>query len=169
MTTVDSSVFIKRPSFSALDALQGSGLLANLFLQELEVLELLASRPHPNIVQYYGCQVCRGRIVGLTLEQHPYTLQECLRNGYDLDLVSGQDEIKSAVAHLHSLGLAHNDIRPNNIMVSVERRWILIDMGACKPFGQDLITSGNPDWTTSSKQNDEVALCDLQIMLHHKI
>jgi serine/threonine protein kinase len=82
-----------------------------------------------------------------------------------LNLELGFDGIKSGVRHLHSLELAHNDISLSNIMVNGDT-WILIDAGSCRPIGESLIMAGSASWTTSSKQNDEVALDRLRTFLN---
>ncbi|OCK92310.1 kinase-like protein, partial [Cenococcum geophilum 1.58] len=162
VTKADSSFFFKGPMLTFYVELGGSGLIAKALLQEVEMLEFLQCNPHPNVIRYYGRQVHRGRIVGLLLERHPYTLEERLRNdGHNLDLKSGFDGIKSGVRHLHSLELAHNDIKPSNIMVSAEDTWILIDFGSCRPVGESLTVAGCPEWQTSSKEHDEAALSEL--------
>jgi len=156
VTEADSSrYYFKRPSMAFYDSL-GSGQLAKVLLEEAEVLEHLVRKPHPNIVRYHGCQVYQNRIVALVLDRHQWTLQtfDCDRD----QKKSGFDEIRSAVGHLHSLGLAHNDITTSNIVISGSKRWILIDFGSCKPFGDKLVMAGNSEWTISSKANDEAAL-----------
>ncbi len=72
-------------------------------------------------------------------------------------------KIISAVCYLHSLGLAHNDLTPMNIMVDKCNNPIIIDFGSCQPFGSILITAGTPGWihedfTISAQKHDESAL-----------
>jgi serine/threonine protein kinase len=52
------------------------------------------------------------------------------------------DSIEAATAHLHQLGLAHNDISPNNIMFDDENVSVLIDFDSCAPFRNDLVKGG---------------------------
>lgn len=166
VTTINSGFFIKGPALTFYDELGGSEKIAQSLLQEAEMLERIERNPHPNLVRYYGCQVYRGRIVGLVLERYPCTLEERMRNGGgDVDLELGFDGLKSGVMHLHSLGLAHNDIKASNIMVGVDNTWILVDMGSCRAFGEDLVMAGNPQWETSSQQHDKDALSKLWIWL----
>jgi serine/threonine protein kinase len=54
-------------------------------------------------------------------------------------------QLQSAVGYLHSLGLAHNDINPDNIMVK-NGLPILIDFGSCQVFGKHLQSLGTPGW-----------------------
>jgi hypothetical protein len=49
-------------------------------------------------------------------------------------------------------------------MVGVNNTWILIDMGSCRLFGENLIMAGNPEWETSSQQHED-ALSELLIWL----
>jgi serine/threonine protein kinase len=166
---VDGGVFIKRPMISMYGGFGGT--LPNLFLQEAEILELLRQSPHHNIVRYHGSIFRRGRVVGLVLDRHPRTLRNRVEEGAkDLDTERCLDGIKSGVSHLHKLGLAHNDLTPENIMVSEDDTPIIVDHGSCQPFGHDLITTGTPGWidenfTTSAQQHDESALEKLEAWL----
>ena len=54
--------------------------------------------------------------------------------------------LRVAQAYLHSLGLAHNDINPYNIMVREDGTPVLIDFGSCQPFGGRLQSLGSPGW-----------------------
>ena len=45
------------------------------------------------------------------------------------------DQIEAAVAHLHVLGLAHNDISPSNTMLDNLGQAILIDLDSCATLG----------------------------------
>jgi len=158
-TTIDGDCFVKGPALTFYEELGGSGKMAQLLLEEAEMLEQIKRNPHPNLVRYYGCQVYRGRVVGLVLERYPCTLEERMRKGGgDVNLEVGFDGLKSGVLHLHSIGLAHNDIKASNVMVGVDDRWILVDMGSCRPFGDPLIMAGQPEWETSSQEHDEEAL-----------
>jgi hypothetical protein len=152
------------PDFKDVD----STFLSRLMLQEAQTMELLSQRPHPNIEGYYGCRVKRNRIVGLVLEN--YSLE------YDLAYAKGRPDlfkglidktrimsgIRAAVAHLHSMGLAHNDINPANIMLG-EKEPKLIDFGSCQPIGKRLMSCGTPGWCkaqffTSQIEHDEYGL-----------
>ncbi|KAF2763065.1 hypothetical protein EJ05DRAFT_24446 [Pseudovirgaria hyperparasitica] len=161
VTTIGSGAFIKGPALTFYEELRGSEKIAQILLQEAEMLEQIQRNPHPNIIRYHGCQVYRGRITGLVLERYPFTLEERMRNGGgDLNLAVGFDGLKSGVMHLHSLGLAHNDIKASNVMVGMDGAWILVDIGSCRPFGDHLIMARQPEWETSSQQHDTDALSE---------
>jgi serine/threonine protein kinase len=47
-------------------------------------------------------------------------------------------DIRAGARHLHSLGLAHNDLNPTNIAVDGDDDPILLDFGSCRRFGEHL-------------------------------
>jgi serine/threonine protein kinase len=54
---------------------------------------------------------------------------------------------ESAIKHLHSHGLAHNNLTSSNIMVNKEGIPVLIDFGECQPIGSHLkYIRGTPGW-----------------------
>ncbi|KAF2755135.1 serine/threonine-protein kinase-like protein [Pseudovirgaria hyperparasitica] len=165
-TPINETLFLKRPKLH-LDFL-GTGLLPKLMLQEAETMELLLQNPHPNIIRYHGCLIKRGRIVGLVLDRLPDTLQHRLeKNTQHFNVENCIHKIRSAIYHLHSLGRAHNDLTPMNIMIDERDDPIIIDYGSCQPFGNELITAGTPGWideefTISAQKHDQIALEKIQ-------
>ncbi|KAF1987733.1 kinase-like protein [Aulographum hederae CBS 113979] len=154
----------------------GTGELATLTLQEAETLELLKRSPHPNIVGYHGCVIKRGRIVGLVLDRCKETLYYWMkgRQKPTIDIDACMNQITSAVRHLHSLGLAHNDLMPANIMLDEHNNAIVVDFGSCQPFGAKLITAGTHGWIdedfdTSAQHHDEYALGKIRKWLELKL
>lgn len=63
-------------------------------------------------------------------------------------------ELASAVSHLHLAGLAHNDLKPSNILLNKDHMPVLIDFGSCRPFGGRLMQGGTPGWCNSEKVGD---------------
>lgn len=83
------------------------------------ILERISRHQHPNIVHYYGFRVRRGHITELVLERHPHSLHAYLKNKVGpVDKDRFMRALTSAIDHLHSLDLAHNDLFPNNILVN---------------------------------------------------
>ncbi|KAF1936815.1 hypothetical protein EJ02DRAFT_479058 [Clathrospora elynae] len=79
-------------------------------------------------------------------------------------------KITSAVSHIHTLELAHNDLTPMNIMVDEYDTPFIIDFGSCQPFGCELITAGTPGWIDedfahSAQDHDDFALIKLRTWL----
>jgi serine/threonine protein kinase len=168
-TPIDETLFFKRPKLH-LDFL-GTGLLPKLMLHEAETMELLLRNPHPHIVRYHGCLIKRGRIVSLVLDRLPITLQHRLeKNARCFNVENCMRKITSAVSHLHSLGRAHNDLTPMNIMVDKCDDPVIIDYGSCQPFGTTLITAGTPGWidedfTISAQEHDRIALDKIRVWI----
>ncbi|KAL3463482.1 hypothetical protein BJX64DRAFT_287231 [Aspergillus heterothallicus] len=148
------------------------------FLAETLVLETIAGpnaqvSPHPNIIRYHGCRVNRGYITGIILQRLEYTLHKYVAQpGFrTLDKKGFVARLRSAVDYLHSLGLAHNDINPSNIMVSEtpdgQPEPVLIDFGSCGPIGLEVWSLGTPGWfeepfKTSEKKHDLYSLAKLE-------
>ena len=171
-TPINENLFLKRPKLHL--SFLGTGLLPKLMLQEAEIMELLLRNPHPHIVKYHGCLVKRGCIVSLVLDRLPVTLQHRLeKSAQHFDVEKCMRKLTSAVDHLHSFGLAHNDLTPSNIMVDKSDNPVIIDYGSCQPFGATLITAGTPGWidedfTTSEGWHDRSALGKIQRWLELK-
>ena len=159
---------IKRPNMSMYDLFDDDDdFLARLLLSEAVTMEKIARHPHPNIARYHGVRARRGRITGLVLEKYPIQLREHVQRGMNLDAEKVIAALESAVEHLHSLGLAHNDSHPENIMVSEDKIPILIDFDSCQPFGKRLMSQGTPGWAdvfdgVSGKEHDIYALSRLR-------
>lgn len=166
---VGEDLYIKRPNITRYDPVDVGDVVPSVprvLLDEVRIMEFLAKHPHPNIVRYHGCRVQRGRVTGLVLDRHGIVLDaleddENLRASLNKDSILA--DIETAVAHLHSLGLAHNDLNPANVVVDKNNKAILIDFGSCQPFGKGLMSTGTPGWvdeefTTSAKQHDLAAL-----------
>lgn len=172
----NKEVFVKGPTLSLYDTLAGTDSLPRLLLQEAETLELLSRvGQHPNIVRYHGCLVKRSRIIGIVLgrltELLEYRFEDKGREPFDAEAC--MRKIESAVQFLHSQGLAHNDIKPTNIMLDEHDEPYMTDFGSCRPFGSLLITGGTPGWvdeeyTHSARRNDEIALGKLRTWLKEK-
>lgn len=163
-----AKLFLKRVGLYSYDsgAFKEVPPCPEMLLDEVRIMEQLAQHPHPNIVRYYGCRVRRGLVTGFLVERLYETLHVYARTpAYaQLDKEAFFQGVKSAVAHVHSLGLAHNDISSRNIMVRKEDASpVLIDFGSCAPPGQRLLTCGSPGWSdgdfvTSAMEHDEYSL-----------
>lgn len=120
------------------------------------------------MIKHYDCLINRGRIVSLVPDRLPDTLQHRLeKNAQYFDAENCMRKMKSAIHHLHSLGRAHSDITPMNIMIDENDDPVIIDYGSCRPFGETLITAGTPGWinedfTISKQEHDHIALEKIQ-------
>lgn len=132
--------------------MRGIPFVPRAILRETLIMDQISKTAHPNIVRYYGCRTRRGRICALVLEELEQTLTQLASGpGFDeLDKASFADGVESAIEHLHSLGLAYNDLNPNNIMArrgeDGEVQPVLIDFGSCQPHGKPLESLGTVGW-----------------------
>lgn len=73
-----AGLFLKHGAKSWSSCWKGTRDCAQLLLGEVEAFELIHRNPHPNIVRYHDCKVNRrDRIVGIVMDFHERTLQEC--------------------------------------------------------------------------------------------
>ncbi|KAF7293255.1 Protein kinase domain-containing protein [Mycena chlorophos] len=162
------SCFIKRVRPFDYDAETDSNttLYADAQLRELKVLELLKKHPHPNICRYYGyLPTADGQYVGgICLQRLECTLQEAMERG-DHFPATFLEPIGAALEHLHSLGYAHNDINPRNVMLSEAGEPVLVDFDSAVKLGDKLEKGKTPEWEyegeISSTSNDLSALHQL--------
>ncbi|KAI0410603.1 serine/threonine kinase [Xylaria grammica] len=136
-----SGVYVKRPSILAYGDIPDSYKLSDQVLSEVEVCETLRKNPHPNIVQYLGCNVEDDRITGLCLAKYDITLSDKQKLGDPIDVNRCLQGIRRGVDHLHGLGLVHNDLNPNNIMMDGDDP-VIIDFDSCRQQGQELGLKG---------------------------
>ena len=167
-----NTFFIKRPSYICYGEENEQGNIAKLLLEEAKVYERLTKEPHPNITKYHGCVVRDGRIVGLALKRYHRTLLERMRNSEGqlngIICLKYMEGIKAGVDHIHSLGLAHNDLNPSNIMFAKgDDTPVIIDFDACRPENAALAKGGTPGWSEgtlekSTRDNDSRMLALIQ-------
>ncbi|OQN95346.1 hypothetical protein B0A48_18666 [Cryoendolithus antarcticus] len=159
-----SKLFLKRPQIHCLLEEFGGSIVPQMLLEEAQILEFLACHPHQNIVPYHGCVVRRGHITGIGLTRYQKILDHRFYDdASDLDLHRFERQCRDAVSHIHSLGLAHNDLNPSNIALDSNDDPIIIDWGSCKEFGEPLLSAGTPGWIeddfdVSKKEHDLFAL-----------
>ena len=166
-----ANYYTKLPKLLLLDDKEEAKLLPQMLLDEIQVLELINHYPHPNIIQYYGCRVKNGRVRGILLEKHKTLLQHRHHNrSVRHDVAACLSGIRAGVEHLHSIGLAHNDLNPSNILLNENDEPVIIDFGSCRRFGERLVSAGTPGWTeedyeVSEQRNDETALTKIEARL----
>ncbi|TFK76749.1 hypothetical protein BDN72DRAFT_783175 [Pluteus cervinus] len=109
--------------------------LPNLYTQikdELSVMEMLH---HPNVVEYYGIEVhrdrvyifeeyCQGGSLAALLE-HGRIEDEGIIQVYTMQMLEG-------LAYLHSKGIVHRDVKPDNILLDHSGVIKFVDFGAAK-------------------------------------
>lgn len=143
-------------------------------MAEIETLHVLQGNQHPNIIEFLGCVVQNGRITGSKLRRHPVTLMARMESDEwskkPFDEEGCFRGIAHGIDHLHSLGFAHNDINPANIVLDINDKPIIIDFGSSMKFGEELQEHGTPGWNegfedVSSLKNDEIGMHKLSEFL----
>jgi len=154
--------------------------IPDLLLHEARMFDLLSQHPqHPNIVGYHGCRVRRGFITGLMLDMVPgRTLMLYLqfRKLQEIDKGPFFAALESAVDHLHHVvGIAHNDLHPDNIIVRPDGMPCVIDFDAAAKIGHRTLAARScPPWDdekgnlhVSQKRHDLYGLAKIRWMLDH--
>lgn len=158
--------YLKTPFFLYEDSKPGHTFIADCLLHEATALESLRHHPHPNLVEYLGCVIKDGRITQICLKKYEGNLQDHTRPLSEEQREEIFDGVVSAVKHLHSLGLAHNDIGPQNVCLDSAGHPVIVDFDACLPFGEELLKGvGAEKWggrLVSDPENDFQGLDDLR-------
>lgn len=126
----EENSYVKRPGLAIYKDMKGSGYIPKNLLDETLMMEKISKLNHPNIVSYHGVRTKRGRITSIYLENLDKTLEQCFATPdfEKLDKARFMKALRSAIDAVHGLGLAHNDLNPENIMVR-EGLPVLIDSG----------------------------------------
>lgn len=144
-----ANCYLKRPNLLEYGETKNC---CTVLLQEAKVYEILRLRPHKNIAEYHGCVVENGIFRGICLQWYPANLkqrEEALSVGEKERVVQG---IRDGVAHLHTLGLVHNDLNPSNIMIAKDGAAVIVDFDSCRPIGKPMgIKGSTPGWEVSTE------------------
>ena len=141
--------YIKRPGLQHYnpDAPVGRRL-SDIVMDEILVCETLKQHPHINIAQYFGCTVRNDCVDGLVFTKYPITLAARLKDtNRPLDVEACLRGIEDGLTHLHAIGLIHNDINPENIMLQEDDTPVIIDFNACQREGEICRSAGSGVWS----------------------
>lgn len=112
---------------------------ADYYNKALEMAEkearTIANIKHDNVVHVYDVFRERGSVYIAMPFLEGGTLRERITSGNIQNSEQWLQQILSALSHLHSAGIVHHDIKPENIMFDAEKP-VLIDFGAAKNFQQ---------------------------------
>ncbi|KAJ5576915.1 hypothetical protein N7535_003841 [Penicillium sp. DV-2018c] len=129
-----------------------------LLKDEKAVLCLLAERPHPNIIEVIDLDQPEGIYI------RKYRQVSELTPASQSDRILWYQDILRALVHLHTLGLAHSDIRKDNILFDSNGHALLSDFSASCPFGYQnpalpFFTNGTSE--TVSEASDRFAMASM--------
>jgi serine/threonine protein kinase len=122
----------------------------DIMSREIKTCEFLNKHPHPNVCAYHGVLLDSDSFAeGLVFDKYTMNLAQYVRRRYQFDAKDALDDIEAGIDHIHSLGLVHCDIKPENILVDVpNRRFVVGDFDSTHQRGERLaIKWGTPGWT----------------------
>jgi serine/threonine protein kinase len=119
--------YLKAPQFTYEDREPGRTFVADRMRNEALTLERLMKDPHPSLATYHGCVVKDGRITHLCLSRCMCNLVEYQEVGLaEEECERILKQVKSGLQHLHSLGIAHNDLNPGELIIHPSRCHVLL-------------------------------------------
>jgi serine/threonine-protein kinase len=143
-------------------------LRAEFIDDEIESTRLLrearvsAMLQHPNTVPVYEIgRDRRGHYYFTMKVVHGYTLREILdyRERYDLaQLIDVVEKIGQVLAYAHAHGVAHRDVKPENILVGPYSEVLLLDWGLAKVWSKDGKTSDDDNRQTTMLADTEKSM-----------
>ncbi|BFG14120.1 hypothetical protein CerSpe_003940 [Prunus speciosa] len=120
----------------------GDSLDAQCLLTEPKILKLLAS--HPNVINLHDLYEDDEHLhMVLDLCDAPDLYRRVTLGVFsEPEAASVMAQLMLAVAHCHRLGVAHRDIKPDNILFDDRDRLRLADFGSAETFGDGETMSG---------------------------
>ncbi|KAF8671493.1 Protein tyrosine kinase [Rhizoctonia solani] len=91
---------------------------------------------HPNVVPFLGLAVFRNEIAAVSPYFRHGTLMQFLARNPDADRCQLSTQICEGVAYLHSIGIAHGDLKGDNVFVSDSGSALIADLGSADVEGR---------------------------------
>ncbi|KAJ5179428.1 hypothetical protein N7492_002638 [Penicillium capsulatum] len=139
---------------------------ANLLQNERTVLRLLQQRPHPHVIE----AVDTDQPEGIYLRKYQPLARPIPAQP---QRVRWYRDLTGALCHIHRLGIAHADVRIDNVLFDEQGYAILCDFSAASPLGQpnlvlpDLPLPINGPSPTLSEATDMFAMASLIFQVEH--
>lgn len=174
------NVFVKTPI--VLGESWSKGDHGARLLHEAEIMDLLNRKQHTNICEYLGVVREGQYFTAICVRRYDITLKQAVDEAMVFDrkrllrgLLAGVEVshlcyesssnlLKPVSAQfIHSIGLIHNDLNPENIMLDKQKNAVIVDFGSCRRRGEIGPQEGTHNWylpsaMVSHKANDYRAL-----------
>lgn len=132
----DKEVVIKIITFSGTDSEKRTQ-------REIDILKLLSSEYFPKIIDTRTLSI-QDKDIFIIIESFidGVTLRDYQRNVLNIEeAIRISKELLKALAKVHEKKLVHRDIKPENIMITNEKKLVLLDFGIARDLTEDSITS----------------------------
>ncbi|EDU40548.1 Serine/threonine kinase [Pyrenophora tritici-repentis] len=140
--------------------------IKDIVVREIETCEILRKHPHPNICRYKGVDYNQHfEVTGLLFDRYDTNLRDFVLDQHHFDVRKCMRDIWEGLAHMHSLGLVHCDIKPCNILVNIAaQRFVVGDFDSTHRNGAPLeIKWGTEGWTPRAGQTDGRAAFEIDL------
>lgn len=134
----------------------------------------LAAFRHPSLVTVHALAEHRGiefivmeRIYGITLADH---IEQRINAGAQFkveEVLSPLIDVAEGLAVVHRAGIAHRDIKPDNIMLTADSRVVLMDFGLVLPefdVNSQKMVAGSPPYMPPESLSNSVERGDGQLV-----
>ncbi|KAF2656118.1 hypothetical protein K491DRAFT_715662 [Lophiostoma macrostomum CBS 122681] len=122
--------------------------------REVEVGELLAKNPHPNVCPYLGVHLDeQDRVIGIAYKRYDSDLYHIMERSEYIDIEHVLKSVQKGILHMHRQGLVHCDVRPGNIFLK-GREVVLGDFDATHKVNQPL---DHKAWNLECEFGDKVS------------
>jgi serine/threonine protein kinase len=139
-----------RPAPGAPNLLFTRPCLTDITCRGITTCEILRQSPHPNVCDYCGADVQGGLVYELMFDRYDMTLGEAIdtNDAQRLNITRCVQDIETGISYIHSLGMVHCGIKPENVIVDLwNERFVVGDFDSVHREGERLrLKTGTSGW-----------------------
>ena len=153
-------------------------------IADREVDLLSSSDKHSNVIRYFCMEQCR-EFRYIALELCDATLEDYISKKIKIDLTVKciLEQATEGLNYLHTLGIVHRDVKPNNLLISSsnsrgEIRVMISDFGLCKKlekgrrsFSKRSGITGTDGWIAPEMMQDTskpVSIIEIEVIFYYQ-